>query len=65
VNGNIHTNAIEGFWSLLKRGISGVYHSIGSHYVQSYCNEYAFRYNHRDDETPMFKTFLYQVQKAE
>lgn len=59
--GGIHTNSIEGFWSLVKRGISGVYHSVGTPYLQSYINEYAFRYNHRQDETPMFKTFLNQV----
>ena len=29
VNGNVHTNTIEGFWSLLKRGISGNYHAVG------------------------------------
>lgn len=54
VMGNVHTNTIEGFWSLLKRGISGVYHSVSAHHLQSYINEYAFRYNHRDDESPMF-----------
>jgi transposase-like protein len=58
VNGNIHTNSIEGFWSLIKRGISGVYHSVSPQYLQSYVNEYAFRYNHRKDETPMFQTVL-------
>jgi len=58
VNGDIHTNTIEGFWSLIKRGISGVYHSVSPHYLQSYVNEYAFRYNHRKDETPMFQTVL-------
>lgn len=38
--GNIHTNSIEGFWSLLKRGISGVYHAVSEKYLQSYINEY-------------------------
>ncbi len=61
VNGDIHTNSIEGFWSLVKRGISGVYHSVSPHYLQSYINEYAFRYNHRKDETPMFKAFLSRI----
>ncbi len=62
VNGNIHTNIIEGFWSLVKRGISGVYHSVSSDYLQSYVNEYSLRYNHRKDETPMFQTFLNRIQ---
>jgi transposase len=54
-HGHIHTNSIEGFWSLLKRGIGGVYHSVSEKYLQSYINEYGFRYNHRKDEKPMFK----------
>jgi transposase-like protein len=62
--GIIHTNTIEGFWSLVKRGIGGVYHSVSPKYLQSYVDEYSFRYNHRGDETPMFQTFLNQVSKA-
>lgn len=66
VMGDIHTNTVEGFWSLLKGGIKGVYHSIGSGYVQSYLDEYAFRYNRRFDDQPMFTAFLKQVvAKAE
>lgn len=58
VLGNVHTNTIEGFWSLTKNGIRGVYHAVSSKHLQGYLNEYAFRYNHRDDVTPMFLTFL-------
>lgn len=54
--GNVHTNTIEGFWSLVKRGIGGVYHSVSEKRLQSYINEYAFRYNHRDDECALFET---------
>jgi transposase-like protein len=61
VRGIVHTNTIEGFWSLVKRGISGVYHSVSPKYLQSYVNEYSFRYNHRKDETPMFRVFLNQI----
>jgi len=53
VVGNVHTNTIEGFWSLLKNGIRGVYHSVGAKHLQSYVNEYAFRYNHRADDQAM------------
>jgi len=60
-NGLIHTNNIEGFWSLVKRGISGCYHHVSPKYLQSYINEYSFRYNHRDDETAMFVNVLNQV----
>ncbi len=58
VIGNVHTNTIEGFWSLVKNGIRGVYHHCSPKYLQSYINEYAFRYNHRKDDQPMFLTFL-------
>lgn len=61
VMGDIHTNTIEGFWSLLKRGIDGVYHSVSEKYLQTYLNEYAFRYNHRKDDQPMFRVFMTQV----
>jgi transposase-like protein len=62
VNGEAHTNTIEGFWSLVKRGIDGVYHAVSPKYLQNYVDEYSFRYNHRKDEQPMFKTFLDQIQ---
>lgn len=54
VRGDIHTNSIEGFWSLVKRGIGGVHHAVSQKYLQSYLDEYAFRYNRRGMETPMF-----------
>ena len=61
VKGSAHTNTIEGFWSLVKRGINGVYHAVSPKYLQSYVNEYSFRYNHRNNEEPMFKAFLNRV----
>ena len=47
VNGAFSTNNIEGFWSLLKRGIIGIYHSVTAKHLQAYCEEFAFRYNSR------------------
>jgi transposase-like protein len=64
VVGDAHTNSIEGFWSLVKGGIRGVYRSVSSKYLQNYFNEYAFRYNRRNDTQPMFISFLRQVQKS-
>jgi transposase len=52
VSGDVHTQTIEGFWSLVKRGIGGVYHSVSQRHLQGYLNEYAWRYNHRDLEGP-------------
>ena len=63
VAGNAHVNTVEGFWSLLKRGISGVYHSVSSKHFQSYLNEYTFRYNHREDPRGMFSAFVSQIAK--
>jgi transposase-like protein len=44
---NCHTNTVEGLWSLMKRGIYGIYHQVTAKHLQAYCNEYAFRYNTR------------------
>jgi transposase len=64
VIGDAHTNTIEGFWSLVKNGIRGVYHNVGANYLQTYFDEYAFRYNRRLDPKPMFHHFLTQIQKG-
>jgi len=61
VMGDIHTNTIEGFWSLIKRGIGGVYHSVSRKYLQSYLDEYSFRYNRRFANEPMFVSLLERV----
>jgi hypothetical protein len=65
VVGDTHTNTIEGFWSLVKNGLRGVYHSVGRHYLQTYLDEYSFRYNHRFDTQPMFQTFMHQIEKRD
>ncbi|MCB9047442.1 MAG: IS1595 family transposase [Chitinophagales bacterium] len=47
VRGNWHTNSIEGFWSILKRGIYGIYHSVSVKHLDNYCSEFGYRYNTR------------------
>ncbi|MGD1028047.1 MAG: IS1595 family transposase [Candidatus Binatus soli] len=50
VKGNVHTNGIENFWSLLKRGIKGTYVSVEPFHLFRYLDEQAFRYNERKHE---------------
>lgn len=45
--GSYHTNGIEGFWGLLKRGIIGIYHFTSDKHLHRYCDEFAYRYNIR------------------
>jgi hypothetical protein len=47
VRGNVHTNTVEGFFSLLKRGINGTLHHVGRGHLHRYCAEFQFRYNNR------------------
>ena len=59
----INTNSIEGFWSQLKRGIYGVYHWASNKHIQSYVNEFAFRYNTRVlPDFERFNNFLLSVE---
>lgn len=43
-----HTNSIEGFWSIFKRGVIGIYHFVSPKHLQRYCDEFSYRYNSRD-----------------
>ena len=49
--GTFNTNTIEGFWSLLKRGILGIYHFTSRKHLQKYVTKFTFRYNSRDFTT--------------
>jgi transposase-like protein len=60
VNGNVHTNTIEGFWSQLKRSIEGTYHMVSPKYLQSYVNEFAWRYNRRN-QTKLFNLLISNI----
>lgn len=58
VQGDVHTNTIEGFWSLVKRGIGGVYHQVSQKMLQTYLDEYTFRYNRRNMGNLIFGEIL-------
>jgi transposase-like protein len=64
VSGDVHTNTIEGFWATVKGGIRGTYHGVSTAHLQSYLDEYAFRYNHRDTPGGMFAAFLGRIEKT-
>jgi transposase-like protein len=59
VRGNIHTNTIESFWAILKRGILGQFHHVSKRYLPNYLAEFEFRYNSRkEDSRVIFENIL-------
>lgn len=63
--GEFSTNTIEGFWSIFKRGIIGVYHQTSPKHLHRYCDEFSYRYNVRNDNSnEKFADAIAQVAKA-
>lgn len=61
VKGDAHTNNLEGFWSQLKRSINGTYHFVSPKHLQTYVNEFAFRYNNRSSNSNLFNLLLANI----
>jgi transposase-like protein len=63
VDGRVHTNSLENFWSLLKRGISGTYVSVEPFHLFRYLDEQTFRYNNRKEmnDADRFNLALSQI----
>ena len=58
VQGDIHTNTIEGFWSIVKGGIKGQYRVLSKRYLPFYLAEFAYRYNRRNHPKLIFEDFM-------
>jgi transposase-like protein len=59
VDGQVHTNMIENFWSVLKRGLYGIYHQVSEKHLERYLDEYSARFNTRTLTTQeRFEKFL-------
>jgi transposase-like protein len=56
VRGEVHTQSIDSFWALLKRGIIGTYHNVSKKYLPLYLNEFQWRFN--IGKTPTFSSRL-------
>ncbi len=63
VTGEAHTNTIENFWSVLKRGLYGIYHQVSNKHLERYLNEFAARFNNR--HTSPYQNFDLYLSQSE
>ena len=62
-DGDIHTQHIEGYWSILKRGVYGVFHHVGEGYLPMYLQEFEYRFNRRKmRDAARFAALMAQTQ---
>ena len=60
MRGEVHTNNIESFWSLIKRGVIGTYHHVSKDYLPLYLNEFTWRFNNRKN-SEMFADLIQSI----
>jgi transposase-like protein len=65
VDGDVHTQTIDGFFGLFKTGVRGAHHAISHKWLQGYLNEWAWRYNRRDSGESLFHELIETAAKAE
>lgn len=63
VRGDVHTNSVEGVWSLFKRSIVGAYHQVSTKHLQSYLDEFEWRFNQRENPY-LFRDTLVRMLNA-
>jgi len=65
VDGNVHTNTIENFWSVLKRGLYGIYHQVSDKHINRYLDEFSARFNTRSlTSNERFEKFLIESESV-
>lgn len=62
VNEDAHTNTVESFWALLKRGVVGQYHKVSMKHLPKYVDEFSYRWNHRKDDNLFGSTLQRAVE---
>jgi transposase-like protein len=63
VRGDVHTNSVEGVWSLFKRGVAGSFHKVSKKHLERYLDEFEFRFNNRENPY-IFRDALKEIVKA-
>ncbi len=58
VDGDVHTQTIDGFFGLFKSGVRGAHHAVSHKWLQGYLNEWTWRYNRREDGNRMFRDLI-------
>lgn len=58
VEGDTHTQSVEGFFGLFKTGVRGTHHAISTRWLPTYLNEWVWRYNHRDSDEAQYRLLL-------